>query len=440
MLSLLVVLAFIATLPAILMFPQVGVLVWFWLAFMNPHRLTWGGTNDFQFAMIAGATALIGWLIADDKKRLPMNAVTWLLIALTLWVSFTTVFAVAPEAAFAKWDKTIKILLMTFLAISLMQTRERIHALVWVIVISLGIFAIRGGIGTIIGGGKYPVWGPPGSFIESNNQLALALIVALPLVRHLQLQTKDRFLRIGLMGLLVLQTFSIIGSSSRGAFLGLIAMAAFLIMKSRYKMRFGLLALCLGAGLAMFVPDTWVDRMRTIENYEEDRSAQGRFEAWEFAFRAAVDRPITGGGFLAYNNKDYFMRLVPEAMRPRSIHSVYFEVLGDHGFIGLGLFLTLMAATWQSFGRIIKENRDRPERKWAADLAAMGQVSLIGYAVTGAFLNLAFFDLYYAVIAIAVCLYGALKATDSEQAVAAQRPTFEGRRFAAHLKPQRDRG
>lgn len=42
--------------------------------------------------------------------------------------------------------------------------------------------------------------------------------------------------------------------------------------------------------------------------------------------------------------------------------------------------------------------------KWASDLAAMCQVSIIGYAVAGAFLTLAYYDLYYSIIVLLVSL------------------------------------
>jgi len=76
-------------------------------------------------------------------------------------------------------------------------------------------------------------------------------------------------------------------------------------------------------------------------------------------------------------------------------HSIYFEVMGEHGFIGFGLFLLLGLLAWIRARQVIKRCKLDPEQKWAADLAAMTQVSLIGYATGGAFLGLAYFDLPY---------------------------------------------
>jgi probable O-glycosylation ligase (exosortase A-associated) len=84
------------------------------------------------------------------------------------------------------------------------------------------------------------------------------------------------------------------------------------------------------------------------------------------------------------------------------VHSIYFEQLGEHGFPGLAIFLSLGLMTWVRCNQIMRVCKRDPERKWAADLAAMVQVSLVGYATAGAFLGLSYFDLFYHLIAMTV--------------------------------------
>src|SRR2546428_6902930 len=83
-------------------------------------------------------------------------------------------------------------------------------------------------------------------------------------------------------------------------------------------------------------------------------------------------------------------------------HSIYFEVLGEHVFVGLGLFLMLGLMTWRTASWVIRRARRDREKRWVADLAAMVQVSLVGYATAGAFLGLAYFDYYYTLVALVV--------------------------------------
>lgn len=400
--DLLVLLIVFSSIPMIFLRPHVGILAWCWISYMNPHRLAWGFAYEFPVAMVIGIATLAAIVLSKESKKLPMTPVSALLLAFVIWFSIANLFAMVPDLAFEKWKQSVKILLMTFVTMTLMNNRERVHALIWVIVASLAFFGVKGGVFTIVGGASSRVWGPPGTFIADNNALAMALIMVLPLVRYLQLQSESLLIRLGLYGVLVTMGFSIIGSHSRGAFLASGAMVAFLILKSRRRLLFGGLLLLLVAASAAFVPQKWIERMETIQNYEQDTSAMSRLEVWSFGLQIALERPLTGGGFrVSYDDKLY-LEYVPDALKGRSknFHSVYFEVLGETGFVGLFIYLGVLISAWRSGSRIISRTRDRPELSWANDLARMLQVSLVGFAVAGTFQNLAFFDLYFHLVAI----------------------------------------
>jgi probable O-glycosylation ligase (exosortase A-associated) len=90
----------------------------------------------------------------------------------------------------------------------------------------------------------------------------------------------------------------------------------------------------------------------------------------------------------------------PEAVH--AAHSIYFQVLGNHGFVGLFMFLTIWVMTWRAAGWLRTHCTKIPEAAWCVDLGAMCQVCLLGYAVGGAFLSLAYFDLPYNVMVLVV--------------------------------------
>ncbi len=124
---------------------------------------------------------------------------------------------------------------MVFVTMMLMQSKERIDQLVWVIAMSIGFYGIKGGIFTIVHGGAYHVRGPEGSFIGGDNEMGLALIMTIPLLRYLQLTTRSTWVRVFLATAMVLCAIATVGSQSRGALIGLAAMGAFLWLKSRNK-------------------------------------------------------------------------------------------------------------------------------------------------------------------------------------------------------------
>lgn len=399
--DLIITLIVFGALPFALWRPSVGVVLWCWISYMNPHRLTYGFAYDFQFAAVIGAVTLAALLFWKEPKRIPWTPLTVVWLLFVVWISFTTLFALVPGDANAEWIRTIKIQFMTLVTIVVMTTRERLNALVWIIVLSLGFYGIKGGIFTFLTGGEQMVFGPEGSFIAGNNSLAVALIMTVPLMRYLQLSSNSRLVRYGLTGAMLLSAVAILASYSRGALVGAIAMALFLFLKSRKKGMIMLIAIIAIPVILSFMPEKWYGRVQTIETYQEDASLQGRQNAWGFAYNIAKERPVIGGGFAVFD-PDLFRRYAPNPENFHDSHSIYFEVLGEQGFVGLGLFLVLGFLTLRSAAWIIRQVKQREDLRWAGDLAAMVQASIIGYAVGGAFLGLAYFDLYYHLVAMIV--------------------------------------
>ncbi len=209
-----------------------------------------------------------------------------------------------------------------------------------------------------------------------------------------------RWVKLGLLGSMGLTIISILGSYSRGAFLGLGVTLGFLVLRSRRALVTALVLVGVFGASLYFLPQEWFARMYTIQDYEQDASAGGRFDAWTFAFKLARDHPFLGGGQLVGTDDRLFKKYVPTAETARAAHSIYFEVLGETGFVGLGLFLLLLFVSFRVGSKIIKTTRHRADLAWARSLAAMLQVGMVGYATAGAFLSLGFFDLYYALVAL----------------------------------------
>jgi probable O-glycosylation ligase (exosortase A-associated) len=265
-----------------------------------------------------------------------------------------------------------------------------------VVALSLGFYGFKGGVFTVLSGGSGHVFGPDDSYISDNNALALALITALPMIWYLQQQATKRYMRLGLLVLTATTLIAAAGSYSRGALVAGGAMLAFLWLKSRTKVRTGLALMLIAPLVYLVMPPEWFGRMQTIDDYHADASAMGRINAWGFAMNVAKSN-FFGGGFHAFSPRMFFV-YAPEPANHHAAHSIYFQVLGEHGFVGLAIFLILMICAWRNGSRIIKMCKTQPDWRWASDLAAMGQVSMIGFAVGGAFLTLAYYDLIYYIV------------------------------------------
>jgi hypothetical protein len=220
---------------------------------------------------------------------------------------------------------------------------------------------------------------------------------------YLRLRLPSAMMRWGLLGAIGITALAVLSTQSRGAFLAICAMGAFLWLKSPKKIWTGLALVVAAPILFAMMPASWHERMATIGTYQEDGSAMGRINAWHFAWNLAKERPLIGGGFDTFT-PGLFQRYAPDPEDFHDAHSIYFQVLGEHGFVGLGLFLGLLISALLTGQGVIRRARGDPELEWAADLAAMVQVSIVGFMVGGAFLGLAYFDLFYHLVAILLIL------------------------------------
>jgi probable O-glycosylation ligase (exosortase A-associated) len=302
-----------------------------------------------------------------------MAPISVMLIVFVLWMNVTTLFAMFPHPAADQWSKVMKIMLMTFVVMLVVRKREDVHRLIWVLVISLGFYGVKGGLFTLRSGGGQRVWGPLGTFIGDNNALALALIMTIPLMYYLMQGLPKRWMRHLMLAAMALSGLAALGSYSRGGLLAISAMLVFMWGKSRHKLAGAALLVVLVPLALMFMPQQWTSRMDTISEYQADRSAMGRLNAWQMAYTLAKDRPF-GGGFAMYEPLTFAM-YAPDPNDVHAAHSIYFAVLGEHGFIGLFIYLLLWLVTWRQAAWIVRHCRGRPELEWAGSLAAMIQAS-----------------------------------------------------------------
>ena len=378
-----------ACIPISFLRPYIGIFVWYWIGFMNPHRFTYGFMYSFPVAMGVGAATIAGSFLVRRKAPLLRSPEMVILVILAALFTINTLFALFPTA-WKEWDKAIKVLVMTFFTVMLIDTRQKLRILVIVTVVSIGLVAAKGAIWGMFTSAQYRLWGPPGSFLEDNNSMALALNMLLPMALFLAKTEPSKKARLFFFGVFLCCMFSVFLTYSRGGLLGLLTVILILVYRARRNIWLVLATIAVFGFILAFIPSQWYDRMKTIQTYEQDESAQGRLQTWGFAWELALQRPLTGGGFEGF-------RANPSDKNP---HSIYFGILGEQGFIAFGFFIALLLCCQMSLGRMEREAKRRPELRWYGDLAAMLRASLVGYMVSGTFLNLQYFDLFYLIVAI----------------------------------------
>lgn len=390
---------FIAIFVMALRRPWVGILGWTWLSIMNPHQLSWA-LRDLPVAAVIGGATLVGLVVTRDKKDFSQSRESIVLILFMVWICVTLPFSMLFDESFPLWKRVMKIDFMILVALVLLHTKRHLILLAWMLVFSIGFYGVKGGAFTLATGGSYKVWGPENTYIEGNNEVALAIVMVIPLMRFVQMQVQAKWGKTVLTICMVLMAASALGSHSRGALVAIAAMALVMWWRGKKKVVMAVGMIAVGVVLLSLMPAEWWERMSTIKSYQQDDSAQGRINAWVMAWNLAKAN-FFGGGFMVWH-PEIFARYAPDPSDVHAAHSIYFMVLGEQGFLGLILFLLLFCFTFGTAGYLRKRGAMQPETQWLSDLGAMLQVCLVGYAVGGAFLSLTYWDLPYNLMILAV--------------------------------------
>ncbi len=402
---------FTAYLPLILRYPHVGAMVWAWLSFCSPDEYLYGFMTTLPLSKIVAVLTVAALLLRREGRRPYIDGMMLTMLGFVLVGLVSASVAITPLPL--NWDlfsKVGKIAVLCFVLTSVLTTRRRLQALVTAMVIGLAFNGADEGLKVLVSGGGHHVLGV--TTMGDNNSFATAMLMCLPMLLYLNQTSSNPIARAGFIGALVLCIVSIIGTYSRGGFVGLVTFALGLIALNRNKLR-NLMLVGVGGVVLMFAaPDTWYDRIHSIGNAGQDGSFMERVTAWKVSTLLALDRPFTGGGFHAIQDTDVWQRygqdlarldFVPSAAmqaRGMAAHSIYFEVLGDLGFSGLILFAAMLYLAFRCCGQIRRRVREHADLAWMGGLASMLRLSLVVYMVSGAALSFAYFEGLYLIVAL----------------------------------------
>jgi probable O-glycosylation ligase (exosortase A-associated) len=422
-------LAFITgSLPFCLFSPFYGILVWTIVAFLNPQSFIWGAAGIFPWATAVGLATIAGFLIFSRGWIRRLGSIQVALLAiLWIWFTITSINSdytpLLVHHSFDTWFRfgfVSKILLMTLVTIGVVDSFARLRVLVIVIAGCFAVFVVKSLPFILLTGGTYRVFGPEHSMIGDNNDFGLALNMTAPLFFFLA-QTEASRWRYFWGCVFIASIPTILFTYSRGALLGLIVVIFLMLL--RLKQRFVIFSvLVVAVAIALlFAPAAW--RARMNPEGAMDSSAQERINAWTFSWRLACDYPIAGGGFETFS-PELFQRYATNVADVRGPHSIYFGVLAEHGFIGLALYMTLVASCFATTFRLAKWARIQGDLM-IEQYANMFRFSLVGFLTSGFFLGRAYFDYYFTIVACIVILNRVARLHWMEQSLVEEEPAME---------------
>lgn len=390
---------------------------WIWIALTAPAEWAFGFSQSFRLNLTIVLVTALSYLFVQKNKSLKMNGLVGWVLFFAFWTFLTTVLNKTsyPEYVWEYMVQFMKVILLFFFMTLTLTKRLHIDTFIWAIVLSVSSFAAMEAVKFGLSGGGHRIVGKAG-IVQDRNDLAVAINMCIPLIIYLIQTTNNKLLKQGLTGLLVLNIIAIIGTYSRGGFIGLSILAIAFWWTSKRKLMFAMLAVMSLPILYAVAPAEWKERQTTVSTAAtQDSSFIGRLWAWKISVMIANDHPLTGGGFHAVKDRllwGYFAPYtptfgpietppIPPDLRPKAAHNIYMQVLGDHGYVGLITFLFILFGTIRMNLRNKRQGLQH-DADWCVKLSKAIMLGLVGYCITGGNVSLAYFDLFYATVGL-VC-------------------------------------
>jgi len=382
-----------------------------WVDTIKPQSLAYSFLNDRPLSMIMAVVCMFSFMLnfKQKQKHTKLNLLG-ILLGFSIWVTITTVFSLYPDQAWVKWNDSIKVLIFSALIPFFIANKNQLEAIMIAFSVSMSFFVLAVGVKTIFGGGGYGVVlipGRSGVLAESSTFAAFAVML-IPfhvfLAQHSILFSHIPLKRSMMLGAVALSVLATIGSGARTGLLGIGILFVKMFSESRRKIILILIAAFFGAISLQFMSESWYERMDTLKDVGNESSAMGRVVVWRWTLDFVQERPI-GGGFVSYlanrgKLNQYTDNRSLAFQGTKAFHSIYFEVLGEHGYLGLFLYLLMIFLVYRMLGKIKKESDD----EWIKSAAVMLRVVIIVFLVCGAFIGIAFQPTLYLMIAYSICL------------------------------------
>ena len=404
-------------------------LLWGWAVLMSGNAYLYGFMAAVPYVQLFALITLLSLVVRkeDGLRNFQTTRTTKWFIVFVFHGLLCALFAYPGLTR--NWElfgNVFKTVLFCALMPLLVTNRNRLHAILVIFALAISFHGITDGLKFLASGSAHRATGI--AKFGDNNHYALVLLMALPLLNFLFQYSAMRITRWGFGSAIFLTVLAVVATGSRGGLLGLFALAAWLVLKSRRKM-LGMVVVSIFAVTVMqLAPDSWSERMGSIKVAEQDASFMSRVTAWKVSSAIAVANPVFGGGFRAVQSHPVWAQFkdspgllgfidTPVTRSGVAAHSIWFEVLGDLGFVGFFIFVGMLfngLLTLSEVNRLVK--RAGPAWQWAADLANMMGATLFVYVVSGSALSAAYFEWPYIVMMLLEVINQLLRKTEASAA------------------------
>ena len=294
----------------------------------------------------------------EIKKILRTDKIVQATLLLEAVVVFTIPFAIWKGGAFESATELAKMIMLQLLMTFFIDSQDRLRSIMWLMIGFLMWFA-GSALTSYLNGDFYEVNGVQraqgmNSMVGGPNQLAGLLIAFLPFVVCLVRCTDKFWARMLLVACGVLSLVMLMMTGARIAFIALIVMVLWYIIKSKRKVLTMTASLVVALAIWFSLPEQYRQRYLTVKQYAEggelDDSNKLRLAIWDAGWRMFMDHPIIGvgaGQFPTAYGMVYSGNQHGAWMQP---HNLFLQIPSELGIVGIIAFGNLLF-------QIIKANR-----------------------------------------------------------------------------------
>lgn len=376
--------------------PIIALLGYIWYSLMRPDALAWQEGMHPYSLIFAVVTLLGSWRYLPNLGGWIKNPFVWSLLWLQVPMVLSIQFAVDPELAAAAYMRYLRILVVCLMIPLFVQSEKHFRWMMLTIVVSLGTLGLKFGLFGLRSGGIVIDTGL-GGFMSDNNTLAMALVMAFPMIYYARGIVEKQWQKTALLGAAFTTVVAVIMSHSRAAALTLALVYLFMAWRSKHKVAMAVVAVILSLPALYLVRESFVKRMQTLENPEAEGSASARMEYARAALKVWKDYPVIGVGFGTEN----WVKVSPQYLghvnqQGHVIHNNYLQMAVDSGTGAfLILIVQLFGAIWW-LGRSAKRMRKLAPGKEV--YPRMLQLALVAFSFCSIFASRTDYDFYYYLI------------------------------------------
>lgn len=260
----------------------------------------------------------------------------------------------------------------------------------------------------------------PGYVSGDANYFSATALLIMPIAYHLTASAKTRLERYFYLGSVIVTFVAFVVSGSRGGFVGLCAVGALTLLRSRRKLRVLAVGMLIVLPMLLYAPMSPVKRIIAPDSGDK-LSTEAHQATWRFGLQMALEHPIVGigvGEFWSATSKNNVLNDNIGSLA----HNTFIEVAAELGLLGLAMLLGILVSTWRLLGKLLRQARCAGD-KYNADLCCGLQEGLVGFAAASCFISTEYVKPFWIVVYIAVALCAHLR-TEEQQRMKLEHPAM----------------